>query len=59
MNTIRVVAQLVFRRSHEEAGATAIEYALLVSLIAAVIFAAVVILGGSVFSAFDGMNSAF
>jgi pilus assembly protein Flp/PilA len=40
----------------EERGATAVEYGLLVALIAAVIIGAVVILGGKLKGAFGGVN---
>lgn len=40
----------------EERGATAVEYGLLVALIAAVIVGAVVILGGKLNGAFDTVN---
>lgn len=40
----------------EERGATAVEYGLLVALIAAVIVGAVVILGGKLDGAFDKVN---
>ncbi|MCR1781678.1 Flp family type IVb pilin [Nocardioides carbamazepini] len=40
----------------EERGATAVEYGLLVALIAAVIIGAVVILGGKLNGAFDTVN---
>ncbi|GAA1523941.1 Flp family type IVb pilin [Nocardioides humi] len=41
----------------EERGATAVEYGLLVALIAAVIIGAVVILGGKLNTAFEDVNS--
>ncbi len=41
----------------EEKGATAVEYGLLVALIAAVIIAAVVLLGGAINGAFGSINS--
>lgn len=41
----------------EERGATAVEYGLLVALIAAVIIGAVVILGGKLKGAFNEVNS--
>ena len=41
----------------EERGATAVEYGLLVALIAAVIIGAVVILGGKLKGAFEDVNS--
>lgn len=45
-------------RREEERGATAVEYGLLVALIAAVIIGAVVILGGKITGAFDKVNTA-
>lgn len=41
----------------DERGATAVEYGLLVALIAAVIIGAVVILGGKLNNAFTGVNN--
>jgi pilus assembly protein Flp/PilA len=42
-----------------EQGATAVEYAMLVALIAAVIFGTVVVLGGQVSEAFDSVIGLF
>lgn len=44
------------RTRHEEKGATAVEYGLLVALIAAVIVAVVATLGGNIFDGFDDVN---
>lgn len=44
-------------RRKDDKGATAVEYGLLVALIAAVIIAAVVTLGGKIDGAFDKVNS--
>ncbi|UUW87545.1 Flp family type IVb pilin [Pimelobacter simplex] len=41
----------------EERGASAVEYGLLIALIAAVIFGAVILFGGSVAGLFDQTNS--
>jgi len=41
----------------EERGATAVEYGLLVALIAAVIIGAVILLGGKLDGAFDKVNA--
>lgn len=43
-------------RHHRDRGATAVEYALLIALIAAVIFGAVVALGGEVTGLFERVN---
>jgi len=45
------------RLVRDERGATAVEYGLLVALIAAVIIGAVVILGGKINTAFGSINS--
>ncbi|RDV09726.1 Flp family type IVb pilin [Arthrobacter sp. RT-1] len=45
-------------RFHAERGATAVEYGLLVALIAAVIVAVVVLLGGKINDAFVAVNTA-
>jgi pilus assembly protein Flp/PilA len=45
--------------AQSERGATAVEYAMLVALIAAVIFGTVVILGGQVSEAFDSVVGLF
>lgn len=45
------------RSAHRDAGATAVEYGLLVAGIAAVIIAAVVILGGQVNDGFETVNT--
>ena len=50
---------LVTRLTRNEAGATAVEYGLLVALIAAVIIASVIILGGVVFDSFADFNTEF
>jgi pilus assembly protein Flp/PilA len=44
-------------RKDDEKGATAVEYGLLVALIAAVIIATVVILGGQINTAFEEITS--
>lgn len=46
------------KESRKDRGATAVEYGLLVALIAAVIVGAVVILGGDIEKAFTKINSA-
>lgn len=51
--TVKVFAAGHFRRDDEEQGASAVEYGLLVSLIAAVIVVAVLLLGGVVKGAFQ------
>ncbi len=50
---------LLTRLSREEAAATAVEYGLLVALIAAVIIATVIILGGVILDSFADFNSDF
>jgi pilus assembly protein Flp/PilA len=45
-------------RAHEEKGATAVEYALMVALIAAVIIAAVQLIGNSASSKFNSVGGA-
>jgi pilus assembly protein Flp/PilA len=50
-------ARLVGRATSDERGASVVEYALLVSLIAVVCLAAVAVLGGSVFNLFDSSGS--
>lgn len=52
------VAGVKDRFTREENGATAVEYGLLVALIAAVIVAVVVLLGGKINTAFVTVNSA-
>lgn len=47
---------LQHKESREEKGATAVEYGLLVALIAAVIIAAVALLGDNILDAFNGVN---
>ncbi len=47
------------RRLREQRGATAVEYALMLALIAAVIVAAVALLGQSTSGAFDRYNTDF
>jgi Flp pilus assembly pilin Flp len=49
-------ARAAFRRLEDQAGATAIEYALMLSLIAMVIFVAVQFLGRSTSNAFSSMT---
>jgi len=44
------------RNRHEERGATAVEYGLLVALIAAVIIAAVLLLGNNILDGFKDTN---
>ncbi len=48
----RLAAQLTTMSLHRERGATAVEYGLMVALIAIVIIAAVVLLGGNLSSLF-------
>jgi pilus assembly protein Flp/PilA len=45
-------------RSREEGGATAVEYALMVALIAAVIIAAVTLIGNNASTKFDSVGTA-
>jgi pilus assembly protein Flp/PilA len=52
------VAGVKDRFTREENGATAVEYGLLVALIAAVIVAVVVLLGGKINAAFTAVNTA-
>jgi pilus assembly protein Flp/PilA len=59
MTLAHVVACATTRFSREETGATAVEYGLLVALIAAVIIAAVILLGGTVLGIFTDFNSDF
>ena len=46
------------RRAREEKGATAVEYGMLVALIAAIIVTAVALLGGKIDAAFGKINTA-
>ena len=57
MNRLHI--HLTTRLTDDETGATAVEYGLLVALIAAVIIAAVIILGGLVNGGFTGFNDDF
>ncbi len=54
---LHALAFIQSRLVRDEEGATAVEYGLLVALIAAVIIAAVVILGGKINTAFGSINS--
>lgn len=54
---IQFLTILLNARRDEEKGATAVEYGLLVALIAAVIIATVVILGGQIDAAFNSISS--
>ena len=45
------------RTAHLDRGATSVEYALLIALIAAVIFGGVLLFGGGVFDLFDDANT--
>lgn len=49
---------LVRRLAPRDTGATAVEYGLLIALIAAVIVAVVVVLGGQVNNAFNSVSTA-
>jgi pilus assembly protein Flp/PilA len=51
------MTQFVSRFFNDEAGATAIEYGLIVALIAVVIISAVQILGGKLNTAFEAINA--
>lgn len=52
------MTRLIGRRGHrEEKGATAVEYGLLVALIAAIIIAVVAFLGQDVLGAFDSVEN--
>jgi pilus assembly protein Flp/PilA len=55
---IRFRVQMLRDRMASDEGASAVEYGLLVSLIAAAIVALVSTLGGKVYSAFDKVNKA-
>ena len=48
---------LLHRFTHDESGATAIEYGLIVALIAVVIIGAVTTLGGHINNAFTSVNN--
>jgi pilus assembly protein Flp/PilA len=50
--------QVALFHAHNERGATAVEYGLLVALIAAVIVGVVVALGGKINDAFSTVNNA-
>jgi len=50
--------QLQNRTNRDETGATAVEYGMMVALIAAVIVGTVATLGGKVNDAFDAINQA-
>jgi pilus assembly protein Flp/PilA len=54
-----VAIQMLFTKLKDERGATAVEYGLLVSLIAGVMIAIVVILGGQIRDAFTGVSNQF
>lgn len=54
---IQFLTILLNARRDEEKGATAVEYGLLVALIAAVIIGTVVILGGQINTAFTSISS--
>lgn len=54
---IQFLTIMLNARRDEEKGATAVEYGLLVALIAAVIIATVVILGGQINTAFTEITS--
>ena len=54
---LRLITAFQSRFVGEEEGATAVEYGLLVALIAAVIIGAVLVLGGKVNDAFGTINS--
>ena len=59
MNAINAIIAFVVARAHrEEKGATAVEYGLLVALIAAIIIAVVGFLGNDILNAFSGVESA-
>lgn len=55
-NVTKRITELPSRLVAEDEGATAVEYGLLVGLIAAVIIGAVVILGGNINDAFGLIN---
>ena len=52
-----IAFQLFMVAKRDEEGATAVEYGLLVALIAAVIIASVVLLGGQINSAFSSITT--
>ncbi len=54
---LQVFARLQTRLATRDRGATAVEYGLMVALIAAVIVGTVVILGGKVDGAFNTVNT--
>lgn len=58
INVIAFVAGVKDRITSSEKGATAVEYGMLVALIAAVIVTVVVALGGKINTAFTTINSA-
>lgn len=47
------------RRAQDQTGASAVEYGLMIALIAAAIVAIVIILGGTTSDAYDSMNGTF
>ncbi|MEA3502345.1 MAG: Flp family type IVb pilin [Actinomycetota bacterium] len=54
-----MIRHIVIRFSRDESGATAVEYGLLVALVAAAIIASVIIMGGKVGGFFTDFNDAF
>ncbi|MDQ0031011.1 Flp family type IVb pilin [Arthrobacter bambusae] len=58
INVIAFVAGVKDRLTSSEKGATAVEYGMLVALIAAVIVTVVGLLGGKINTAFTAINSA-
>lgn len=57
INALYVVASVLKARTKSERGATAVEYGLLVALIAAIIVAAVALLGQNILGGFDEVNA--
>lgn len=57
INAIQVLGTYLRANVKSERGATAVEYGLLVALIAAIIIAAVALLGENVLGGFDDVNA--
>ena len=54
---LQLITFMQHQLANDERGATAVEYGLLVALIAAVIIGAVIILGGAINGAFTTVNT--
>lgn len=59
LHTITAMKAYVLAHISSDRGATMVEYAILVGLIAVAAIGAIVVLGGNVLGAFDGVNAEF